>query len=250
MARTIADVTLLFEVLCGQDPLDPASPPVPLRRVGMDEARAVSIGWLQDDGLAPVTDETRAAVRSAADALERRGFRVCPYRPPSLESARQLWWTFFVQCGAMFYADMVRGREQELSPTFRGFFEIASTLPPLTAQRLLQAWADLDVVRGRLLAEMREYPILLTPVCSVPAFRHGERAWTVDGARVEYLDAMRYTQWFNMLASPAAVVPVGTSREGLPIGVQIAGRPFEDELVLAVSAVLDQDFGYRPPPIC
>jgi Asp-tRNA(Asn)/Glu-tRNA(Gln) amidotransferase A subunit family amidase len=250
MARTIADVMLLFETLCVQDPLDPVSPPVPLRPISLAEARAVSIGWLQDDGFGPVTDETRAAVHSAARALERRGFRLRPYQPPSLEAARRLWWTFFVQCGAMFYADLVRGREHELSPTFRGFFEIASTLPPLTSQALLRAWADLDIIRGRLLAEMREYPILLTPVCSLPAFRHGERAWTVDGTRIEYLDAMRYMQWFNVLASPAAVVPVGTSREGLPIGVQIAGRPFEDELVLAVSAALDQDFGYRTPPIC
>jgi amidase len=71
MARTIADVTLLFETLCGQDSLDPTSPPVPLRTVSLGEARAVSIGWLEDDGLVPATDETRAAVRSAARALER-----------------------------------------------------------------------------------------------------------------------------------------------------------------------------------
>jgi Asp-tRNA(Asn)/Glu-tRNA(Gln) amidotransferase A subunit family amidase len=66
---------------------------------------------------------------------------------------------------------------------------------------------------------------------------------------VSYLDAMRYTQWFNLLASPAAVVPVGASAEGLPIGVQIAGRPFEDEAVLAVAAAIEREFGYQPPPL-
>ena len=95
---------------------------------------------------------------------------------------------------------------------------------------------------------MREVPILLTPVCSVPAFRHGEREWKIDGSTVGYLDAMRYTQWFNVLASPAAVVPVGTAPEGLPIGVQVAGRPFEDERVLAVAAAIERAFGYRRPP--
>jgi amidase len=71
----------------------------------------------------------------------------------------------------------------------------------------------------------------------------------VDGQRVRYLDAMRYTQWFNLLGAPAAVVPVGSSIDGLPIGVQIAGRPFEDELVLAVAGCVERAFGFRGPPV-
>jgi Asp-tRNA(Asn)/Glu-tRNA(Gln) amidotransferase A subunit family amidase len=188
-------------------------------------------------------------VRNAVRALERQGFNVRPFRPAWLEAARELWWKFFVQCGAMFYAPTVRGREDELSPIFRNFLEIARAEPPLTAESLLQAWADCDTVRGRLLSEMREFPILLTPVCAVPAFRHGERKWEIDGATVGYLDAMRYTQWFNVLASPAAVVPVGVSADGMPIGVQVAGRPFEDEGVLAVAAAIESAFGFQPPPL-
>jgi Asp-tRNA(Asn)/Glu-tRNA(Gln) amidotransferase A subunit family amidase len=249
MGRTIADVNLLFRLLAARDPFDPASPPVELRSLSMEDAKAIPIGWFEDDGVIPVTMETRHAVRDAARALERQGFKVRPFRPAWLEAARELWWKFFVQCGAMFYASTIRGREQELSPIFRDFLEIAHTKPLLTAETLLQAWADCDQVRAKLLAEMREVPILLTPVCAVPAFRHGEREWMIDGATVGYLDAMRYTQWFNVLASPAAVVPVGTSGEGLPIGVQVAGRPFEDESVLAVAAAVERAFGYRPPPL-
>jgi Asp-tRNA(Asn)/Glu-tRNA(Gln) amidotransferase A subunit family amidase len=96
---------------------------------------------------------------------------------------------------------------------------------------------------------MRQYPVLLMPVCSVPAFRHGEREWNIDGQTVAYLDAMRYTQWFNVLAGPAAVIPVGRSPEDLPIGIQIAGRPYEDEIVLGIADALERDFGYVPPPI-
>ena len=67
---------------------------------------------------------------------------------------------------------------------------------------------------------------------------------------VRYLDAMSYTQWFNILGNPAAVVPAGTSPEGLPIGVQIVGRPFEEELVLQVAAAVEAyTGGYRPPPL-
>jgi amidase len=94
---------------------------------------------------------------------------------------------------------------------------------------------------------MNEYPVLLCPVASIPAFGHDERSWTIDDRSVEYLDAMRYTQWFNALACPPAVVPVGTSPEGLPIGVQIVARPFEDEVALGVAAIVDAAFGYRAP---
>jgi amidase len=249
MGRTVADVSLLFNLLAGQDALDPASAPVALRPISMDDAKSIPIGWFEDDGLVPVTAETREAVREAARELERQGFHLRPFRPAWLEAARELWWKFFVQCGAMFYAPIIRGREEELSPIFRNFLDIARSEPPLTAESLLQAWAECDLVRGRLLAEMREVPILLTPACAVPAFRHGEREWMIDGTTVGYLDAMRYTQWFNVLAAPAAVVPVGRSPEGMPIGVQVAGRPFEDEKVLAVATAIEHGFGYRPPPL-
>jgi amidase len=189
-------------------------------------------------------------VCDAVTALQRQGFRVRPFRPRFLEQARRLWWIFFVQCGAMFYRPTIRGHEHELSPTFLDFLEIEAAEELLTAEALLKAWAELDQVRRKLLTEMQQFPLLLCPACAIPAFRHGEREWTVEGTSLRYLDAMRYTQWFNVLGSPAAVVPVGRSPEGLPIGVQIAGRPFEDELVLAVAGAIDREFGYQRPKVC
>lgn len=247
MARTIADVELLFGVLAGRDDVDAVSAPVTTRAVALEDVKRIPIGWFEDDGITPVTEETRQVVRDAAAELERRGFTIKRYRPASLEAARKLWWKFFVQCGEMFYRPTIRGQEEKLSPIFKEFLAIARAAEPVTTEQLLMAWAECDVVRGRLLEEMRECPLLLTPVCSVPAFRHGERAWEIDGRRVEYLDAMRFTQWFNLLAAPAAAVPVGRSAEGLPIGVQVAGRPFDDETVLAVAGAIDEEFGYVPP---
>src|ERR1019366_7625284 len=149
----------------------------------------------------------------------------------------------------MFEEPLVRGHEEQLSPVFQDFLAGAHAAPPLTAGELLNAWAESDIIRRKLLAQMQEFPLLLCPVCAVPAFRHDERSWVIDGQRVEYLDAMRYSQWFNLLAAPAACAPVGRSPEGLPIGVQVVGRPFEDEIVLKVAAVIDHEFGYVAPPI-
>jgi amidase len=149
----------------------------------------------------------------------------------------------------MFYGPEIAGREQRLSPIFNEFLSIARAQQPLTAPDLLNAWAELDILRGKTLEEMRDFPVLLCPVASIPAFRHREREWIIDGERVAYLDAVRHTQWFNSLAAPAVVVPVGRSPEGLPIGVQIVARPFEDEVALAVAAIVDSAFGFRVPPI-
>jgi Asp-tRNA(Asn)/Glu-tRNA(Gln) amidotransferase A subunit family amidase len=247
MARTVRDLTLLFLTLSGQDALDPVSPPVGLRNESLEDLKRVPIAFFEEDG--PVTPETRQAVRDAVRALEVQGFSVRPFKPRALEEARQLWWKFFVRGGAMLLDPQVRGRLSEVSPTFLDFLSIAHREPPLSAEELLSAWMDCDHVRRKLLAEMENVPILLCPVCAIPAFRHGERTWNVDGKRLDYLDAMRYTQWFNLLGAPAAVVPVGQSPEGLPIGVQIVGRPFEDERVLGIAAAVEAAFGYKPPPL-
>ena len=129
----------------------------------------------------------------------------------------------------MFYEPEIRGRRDRLSPIFLEFLSIAEAAGQLTATELLDAWAGLDLLRSKVLDEMKEFPVLLCPVASIPAFRHDERTWSIEGQSVSYLDAVRYTQWFNALAAPAAVVPVGSSPEGLPIGVQVVARPFQDE---------------------
>jgi Asp-tRNA(Asn)/Glu-tRNA(Gln) amidotransferase A subunit family amidase len=82
------------------------------RTVTRDEAKQVPIGWFEDDGIVPVTAETRAAVQQAERALERQGFVVKPFRPQALEAARKLWWTFFVQCGAMLYGPTIQAAKR------------------------------------------------------------------------------------------------------------------------------------------
>jgi Asp-tRNA(Asn)/Glu-tRNA(Gln) amidotransferase A subunit family amidase len=197
-----------------------------------------------------VTPETRAAVRTAAEALSRAGFEVAPFRPEGLQEARQLWWKLFGTAGGMVLRPLTKGHESELSPLLNEFLGWVAAEPPHTGDSLLDTWLRRDVVRGRILAQMKEFPILLCPAAAVPAFRHGERSWVVEGKTVNYLDAWSYTEFFNLLGSPGAVVPVGRSPEGLPIGVQVVGRPWEEELVLAVAAEVERECGgFRRPPI-
>ena len=150
----------------------------------------------------------------------------------------------------MLLGRLTKGHESELSPILKEFSSWVTADPPHTGDSLLDTWVQRDIVRLQVLAQMREFPIFLCPVASIPAFRHGERSWTIEDKKVEYLDAWSYTEWFNLLGMPAAVVPVGRSTEGLPIGVQVVGRPWEEELVLALAAAVEKECGgWREPPI-
>ncbi len=254
MARNVADLKMLFEVMQGSDDGDACAAPVQLRWPSDGEIKNLRIGYFEDDGRTPVTPETRVAVRTAAEALRRAGFQVEPFRPESiekgLEEARALWKKFFVKAGGMLIRPMFRGREHDLSPVLKQFLEWSAAEPELTGESLLEAWIRRDALRADFLAQMRQHPILLCPAAAIPAFRHGERSWQIDGQDVDYLDAWSYTEWFNLLGNPAAVVPVSQSLEGLPIGVQIVGRPWEEEQVLAVAVALERECGaWRIPPI-
>jgi len=250
MARTVGDLKVLFEVMQGPDYGDPSSAPVPVRWPGEDELKKIRVGYFEDDGRTPVTAETRAAVESAAQALRRAGFKVERFRPEGLELARQLWWKFFGIAGGMLLGPMIKGREADLSPILKEFSSWVDAEPTHTGASLLDTWIQRDVIRTQVFREMHEYPVLLCPVASIPAFRHGERSWKIDGQTVRYLDAWSYAEWFNLLGTPAAVIPVAQSAEGLPIGVQISGLPWEEEKVLAAAAALEAECGgWRQPPI-
>ena len=250
MARAVADLQMLFDAMAGPDVGDPCSAPVLLRDISPADLKNIRIGYFEDDGRTSVTPETRAAVRTAAESLKRAGFDVFPFRPDGLELARQLWWKLFGTAGGMLLGSLTRGHESELSPILREFSSWVAAQPPHTGESLLQTWVERDIVRLQVLTQMREFPILLCPVASVPAFRHGERSWVIEGKKVDYLDAWSYSEWFNLLGNPAAVVPVARSPEGLPIGVQIVGRPWEEEIVLAVAAALERERGgWRQPPL-
>jgi len=248
MARTVQDLKILFEAIQGPDDADTCAAPVPLRWPSNDEVNRFRIGYFEDDVRTPVTPEIRNAVRTAAESLRRVGFEVEPFRPGGLEEARLLWKKFFVKAGGMLIGPMFDGGEHNPSPILKQFLDWSAAEPSLSAQDVIDAWIARDVLRASFLGQMRTYPILLCPPAAVPAFHHGERNWIVDGKTVDYLDAWSYTEWFNLLGNPAAVIPVNQSTEGLPIGVQIVGRPWQEEQVLSVAAAIEREVGRGKAP--
>ncbi len=249
MARTVEDVRLLLEISSGAEYHDPSAAPVVLERPDESEVLGTRVGWFEDYGNYPVTAETRQAVRTAAQALTDQGLPVTPMELQGMESARDLWWTMFGVVAATLLKPLIEGREGDLHPITQGLMAAHEEESATTYQQFLGAWVDRDRLRSKLLGQMQHHRVLVCPVSSIPAFRHGERSWTIDGEAFRYPQPFVYSQIFNLLGNPAAVVPVGQSPDGLPIGVQIVGRPFEDELVLSVAAKIEQALGgWRAPP--
>jgi Asp-tRNA(Asn)/Glu-tRNA(Gln) amidotransferase A subunit family amidase len=249
MARTIADLTLLFEVIAGPDHGDPNAAPVPLRPFDQATLLRTRIGYFDDDGRVPVATETRTAIQRTVQALGDQGFTVEPFVPEGLDDALRLWRALFIDGVAILLRQAYQGREDDMYAIVREILRLSDQDPPLTAASLLDVLFARDVVRAKFLEQMERYPILLCPVSAIPAFRHGERSWTVGHKTVHYPEAFSYSQYFNLLGNPAAVVPMGRSAEGLPIGVQIVGRPWEEERVLAISQCVEQAGGWTEPPI-
>ncbi|MGA9885118.1 MAG: amidase [Candidatus Acidiferrales bacterium] len=248
LARTVGDLSVLFEIMMGPDCGDSFSAPIPMRQPAQTEILKLRIGFFEEDGRTPVTAETRAAVRKAISALVNAGMTVEPFLPEGLEEARRIWWNFFGRAGEFVLGPMVAGQEADLSPLFAEFLGNVRKEPKLTLNELMNTMLERDALRPKFLRQMEKYPVLICPVCSVPAFRHGERVWDVGERKVDYFQAMSYCQWFNALGNPAAVVPVGRSPEGLPIGVQVVGRPYEEEIVLAVARIIEETSGNSCDP--
>jgi len=206
--------------------------------------------WYADDGSVPVTEETAAAVRAAAEALSAAGVEVVEERPPGVEGATDLWLRLFEHATQRFIASTYAGREGEAGRAARVIMERAARWgePPLG--RFLDAWEERDRARERLLRWMEGTPLFVAPVGAVPAFRHEEYGRVeVNGQTVPTFRAFAYTHAANVFDLPAVCLPAGRSREGLPIGVQIVGRPFEEWRVLAAAHVVEDALGgWQPPP--
>jgi Asp-tRNA(Asn)/Glu-tRNA(Gln) amidotransferase A subunit family amidase len=104
-------------------------------------------------------------------------------------------------------------------------------------------------MRGVLLEQMERFPVLLLPACSVAAFPHGQRHWEVGDQRLGLIDVMASATPWNLLGFPGLVLPIDVTPEGLPVGVQLIARPYEEELLLHVGGLLEQARGpFASPP--
>ncbi|MFB3829191.1 MAG: amidase [Bryobacteraceae bacterium] len=237
MARSVRDVRLLFAALAGYDHRDPLSAPVPLRPPG-----AVSrIGIMEQFGRAPVDPEIREAVLAAGRMLEMLGYIVEPFETRGLERAPNLWAFFHGPLLTPFLRRMIEGRESDAHWTLTENLQAAGLQPG--AAEVVENLAARDAMRAALLRRMEQTPLMLMPPCGITAFPHRARRFAIGAAEIGLFQAMMPATPWNLLGLPALVLPFALSAERLPIGVQIVGRPWEEETLLEIGVRLGEARG-------
>jgi Asp-tRNA(Asn)/Glu-tRNA(Gln) amidotransferase A subunit family amidase len=232
MARTVRDVRILFEVLAGYDPQDPFSTPVPLRQATVEPMR---IGFWEQ----PCHPAIEDAVSRAAEDLIAIGHNVEVFRPRGIDNAVAVWHFFFNVLTDPLKRTVIAGAPEKVHWT--GTELLCDPPPQASATDVLINLALRDKMRGSLLGQMEQVPILLSAPCAIPAWRHRERP-------APYIETMAAATPWNLFGFPALVLPYGFTENGLPVGVQLIGRPFEEEQLLALGCALEEKRGPFPVP--
>jgi Asp-tRNA(Asn)/Glu-tRNA(Gln) amidotransferase A subunit family amidase len=247
MARRVEDLALLFKALAEPTQFETAQSKT--MAVDWVSLRGLRIACYADDGVTPVANEVRGAVKTAAEALAGAGLELIEAVPPGVSKGAQLWIDLFANAANSEIAALYRGREDEAGPQVARLLPDAKQVPAEfegkveTAERLAGAVMERESLREELLVWMKKTPLILAPVGATAAFAHGAQSVDVDGKSISVFRAFRYSQTFNVLGFPSVAVPVGRTASGLPIGVQVVGRPFEEHLVLAAAVIIQEAFG-------
>lgn len=241
LARHVMDLRLLFNVIANE------IPPPTNEQHGTLAGRRVA--WYSDDGISPVTKETRAAVQAAALALSDVGLAIEERRPPGVDQALDVWLRLFSRASVVLLRDVYTGHEEKAGGFVRWRLGSADDAPPPTLDDYIRAWLERDRMRSELIEWLNSTPLLIAPVGSTPALEHDAHKVVVEGNVVSAFRAFSYSQAFNAFDLPAVSVPAGHSAEGLPIGVQVIGRPGDEETILAAAQVIEEALGgWQPPP--
>jgi Asp-tRNA(Asn)/Glu-tRNA(Gln) amidotransferase A subunit family amidase len=228
LARTVSDLRLLFAAL-SKDPFERES----------HDLRGLRVAWYTDDGVAPVTDETARAVAAAARALSDAGLIVEEHRPPHVERGNELWLKVFSRASVVQLRGVYKGRESEGGSFVSWRLGSADDTPTPPLDEYIAGWMERDRLREGLVQWMETTPIIIAPVGATPAYPHETLKVTVRNTTMGTFRAFSYAQTFSVFNLPVVTVPAGKSNDGLPIGVQIAGPPFAEEMILAAAEIVE-----------
>ncbi len=237
LARSVEDLRLALEVLAGPDGIDALAAPVGLDGRGRYTLDQLRCGWVEGEGTQPVHAELINAVELAASELQRAGAVVDKAAVPGLDRAEAAYSALRSMEGLAEVRSIVAGREDELSPMIT---RLLNGSQPASITQVALAAMERDAVRALFLSFFDSHDLLLLPVACLPAFPVGQDEFVVDGMPVPYWQVLASCRAISLFGVPAAVVPCGLTSQGLPIGVQIVGRPYSEGLVLTAASELEQ----------
>jgi aspartyl-tRNA(Asn)/glutamyl-tRNA(Gln) amidotransferase subunit A len=241
MTRTVADAALFMDVLARPDDRDSMNlPPQEIAwnrfDAGVDRLRGLRIGLLLEAGCGlAVEPEVRAAVERAAQLFERAGAVVAPMKPfmtqAMLDGMDHFW-------RMRSHLDLRALRPEVKARVLPYIQQWADSAAGMTGEAVFRAFHQFHLARVATVNACRPFDYVLSPVSPVPAFRAELPSPTNDPLRP--LEHIGFTVPFNMSEQPAASINCGYTAEGLPIGLQIAGKRFDDLGVLQVARAFEQ----------
>jgi len=248
MARTVEDAALSLNVMAGEHPRDPFSIPAQVNyRDAVDRPiDEFSIAYSPDMGIYPVAPAVREVLDDAIGAFERAGATVDEVDPDLSHTRQEILNAYYTMATVRWQSLFDNLEEQGFDP--RG--KDRDRLRPYIVDLIMDAekpsareYKRADVVRTHVFDGLQdlfaEYNLLATATLGVTAFPHGEEPESIDGTEIEPLRGWVLTQPYNYTGHPAASIPAGFA-DGLPVGLQVAGRRHRDDQVIAASAAFER----------
>lgn len=237
IARSAEDLELFLSVLAGADNLDPHSPPVSLSSSNEVDISTLRIAHYSDNGIIQADTDTQIVFENVIKFLSSKVASIKSTKPRGVDQTYKLHLETYALGG-----DKGKQLENMIEMTTQGkysklvqqFIDLTKTVE-FDVTTLRQRVVEIEKFRFNTMAFMQDYDIIITPAMPTVARKHG------DGFK--HIKDMTFLTTFNLLGFPATVIPCGKSSEGLPIGIQIAARNWNDHLCLAIGKLLQGEFG-------
>lgn len=252
ITRTVEDAALCLRVMAGHDPADPASldEPVPgLRGVPDDRLDGVRVGVPRNYFFEHVDPEVDAAVRVACTTLDALGATLVDASIPMPDAIMPALLTILMAEASAYHRRRLRATPDLFTDEVRTLLEAGELIP---ATAYIQAQRVRRMLQGAMRELYGDLDVLVAPAVPATAAIAGAESITWRDGTIESLAStyIRLTGLADLAGLPALGVPCGFSRDGLPIGLQVIGRPLEESTVVRVGRAYQRVTGWhrqRPP---
>ena len=241
IVRYVRDAALMLDVMAGEDDSDRNSLPKPnisyLDKLE-ETPRKLKIGYSLDLGFARIIDpEVERLVLDAAQKFEKLDWSVEKSKI-KIKSPEFTFWIIWASGFAYYLKPYLEEWGDKIDP---GLVETAKIGMTYSSEDIIKAQIQREAVYERICQHFKNYDLLITPTLACPAFELGlSHATEIDGKKVGPGAWTPHTFPFNMSGHPAASIPCGWTSDGLPIGMQIIGKRFDDLTVLQVSNAFEE----------
>lgn len=235
MAKSVADLALAMNTLAGYDPRDPATPKVPVpnyHRALARDLEGIRLGVPDRYYFDRLDEEVHAAVKKAIQDLRGLGAKVQPISIPRLHEASTAAFIALVAEGAAVLEKWHLTRSQDLGEDVRARLNLGAAIK---ATQYLKAQRVRGKVREIFMEAFKKVDGLVTPQLPITAPKIGQSEVSWGKGTESVVGALtRFTRIYNLIGIPSLCLPCGFSSSGMPIGLQIAAKPFAEETVLKV----------------